>query len=104
MTGIPSGELLLMLSENITNDWYDLGIYLRLEIGPLDGIRDSVALCKPKHKAFEMLKLWIKGNGDNATVEVLAEALRKASRVVIDTAEIRIWRHCHWSAFVTIDV
>ena len=69
-----------MLSENITNDWYDLGIYLHLEIGPLDGIRDSVALCKPKHKAFEMLKLWLKGNGDNASVGVLSEALGKAKR------------------------
>ena len=80
MTGIPSGELLLMLSENITNDWYDLGIYLHLQFGPLDGIRDNAQFCRPKDKALEMFKLWLKGNGDSATVGLLAEALGKAKR------------------------
>ena len=80
LAGRASAELLLMLSEYISNDWYHIGIYLHLDIGPLDGIRDSAHFCIPRDKAFEMLKLWLKGNGDNATVEVLAEALGKAKR------------------------
>ena len=71
---------MLALSEKIPSDWQDVGIYLGLKFEHLDGIRDNAHFCRPKDKALEMLKLWLKGNGDSATVGLLAEALGKAKR------------------------
>ena len=80
LTGRVSGKQLLALSEKIPNDWQDVGVYLDLEFEALDAIRDNAHFCRPKDKALEMLKLWLKGTGNNATVGVLAEALGKVKR------------------------
>ena len=46
----------------------------------MDGIQSNEHFQRPEDKALEMLKLWLKHNGDYATVEFLAGALEKAQR------------------------
>ena len=71
---------MLDLSEKIPKDWYRLGIRLGFDFEAVDGIQSNEHFESPENKALEMLKLWVKHNGDNATVEVLAGALGKAKR------------------------
>ena len=80
LTGKASTELLLALSKKIPTEWYRLGIHLGFDFGAVDGIQSNEHFQSPQDKALEMLKLWLKHNGDYATVEVLAGALGKAKR------------------------
>ena len=78
--GKASKRLLLELSEKMPNDWHRLGMYLGLDYECLVGIRGNEHLHSPDDKALEMLILWSKQSGNNATVDVLAGALKEVKR------------------------
>ena len=64
-----------MLQEvlDVSAEWYDLGLQLKVRVGTLDNIRtDFVAA---KHQLREMLKAWLT-TGDYPSWKTLIEALR----------------------------
>ena len=61
----------------MSQDWYDLGLKLKVGIGTLDNIRADFSY--PKHQLREMLKAWLT-TGDNPSWRSLIDALR--SRMV----------------------
>ena len=64
-----------MLGEvlDVSADWYDLGLQLKVSIGTLDNIRADFTVTK--HHLREMLKAWLK-TGDNPSWKTLIDALR----------------------------
>ena len=66
--GCVLGEVLDMSAE-----WYDLGIQLKVRIGTLDNIRADFTAAK--HRLRETLKAWLT-TGDNPSWKTLIDALR----------------------------
>ena len=62
---------------DVSADWYDLGLQLKVGIGTLKSIRAEFSA--PKHHLREMLNAWLT-TGDNPSWKTLIEALR--SRMV----------------------
>ena len=72
-------DLVCVLEEilDVSADWYDLGLQLKVSIGTLKSIRAE--FYSPKHQLREMLNAWLT-TGDNPSWKILIEALR--SRMV----------------------
>ena len=72
-------DLVCVMEEilDVSADWYDLGLQLKVRTGTLDGIRTEFNV--PKHQLREMLKAWL-NTGDNPSWKTLIDALR--SRMV----------------------
>ena len=72
-------DLVCVLEEilDVSADWYDLGLQLKLSIGTLKSIRAEFSA--PKHQLREMLNAWLT-TGDNPSWKTLIDALR--SRMV----------------------
>ena len=68
-------ELVCVLEEilDVSADWYDLGLQLRVGIGTLKSIRTEFNA--PKHQLREMLNAWLT-TGDNPCWKTLIDALR----------------------------
>ena len=70
--GCVLGEVL-----DVSADWYDLGLQLKVRTGTLDNIRADFTAAK--HRLREMLKAWLT-TGDNPSWKTLIDALK--SRMV----------------------
>ena len=72
-------DLVCVLEEilDVSADWYDLGLQLKVSIGTLKSIRAE--FCSPKHQLRETLNAWLT-TGDNPSWKTLIDALR--SRMV----------------------
>ena len=70
--GCVLGEVL-----DVSADWYDLGLQLKVRTGTLDNIRADFTAAK--HRLREMLKAWLT-TGDNPSWKILIDALK--SRMV----------------------
>jgi len=72
-------DLVCVMEEilDVSADWYDLGLQLKVSIGTLDNIWASFTAAK--HQLREMLKVWLT-TGDNPSWKTLIDALR--SRMV----------------------
>ena len=72
-------DLVCVLEEilDVSADWYDLGLQLKVRIGTLKSIRTEFSA--PKHQLREMLNAWLT-TGDNPNWKTLIDALR--SRMV----------------------
>ena len=72
-------DLVCVLEEilDVSADWYDLGLQLKVSIGTLRSIRAE--FCSPKHQLRETLNAWLT-TGDNPSWKTLIDALR--SRMV----------------------
>ena len=66
------GEIL-----DVSADWYDLGLQLKVRVGTLESIRAEFSA--PRHQLRETLKVWLT-TGDNPNWKTLINALR--SRMV----------------------
>ena len=68
-------DLVCVLEEilDVSADWYDLGLQLKVRSGTLDNIREDFS--GPKHRLREMLKAWLT-TGDNPSWKTLIETLR----------------------------
>ena len=68
-------DLVCVLGEvlDVSADWYDLGLQLKVSIGTLDNIRADFTAAK--HHLREVLKAWLK-TGDNPSWKTLIDALR----------------------------
>ena len=68
-------DLVCVLGEvlEVSADWYDLGLQLKVSIGTLDNIQADFTAAK--HHLREMLKAWLK-TGDNPSWKTLIDALR----------------------------
>ena len=62
---------------DVSADWYDLGLQLKVRIGTLKSIQTEFSA--PKHQLREMLNAWLT-TGDNPCWKTLIDALR--SRMV----------------------
>ena len=62
---------------DVSAQWYDLGLLLKVRIGTLDGIQEDFTAAR--HRLREMLKAWLT-TGDNPSWKTLVDALR--SRLV----------------------
>ena len=58
---------------DVSADWYDLGLQLKVGIGTLKSIRTEFSA--PKHQLREMLNAWL-ATGDNPSWKALIDALR----------------------------
>ena len=58
---------------DVSADWYDLGLELKVRVGTLDNIRTDFTAAK--HQLREMLKAWLT-TGDNPSWNTLIDALR----------------------------
>ena len=72
-------DLVCVMEEilDVSADWYDLGLQLKLSIGTLKSIRAEFSA--PKHQLRETLNAWLT-TGDNPSWKTLIDALR--SRMV----------------------
>ena len=72
-------DLVCVMEEilDVSADWYDLGLQLKVSIGTLKSIRAE--FCSPKHQLCETLNAWLT-TGDNPSWKTLIDALR--SRMV----------------------
>ena len=72
-------DLVYVMEEilDVSADWYDLGLQLKLSIGTLKSIRAEFSA--PKHLLRETLNAWLT-TGDNPSWKTLTDALR--SRMV----------------------
>ena len=72
-------DLVCVLGEvlDMSTEWYDLGLQLKVRIGTLDTIQADFTAAK--HRLREMLKAWLT-TGDNPSWKTLIDALR--SRMV----------------------
>ena len=72
-------DLVYVMEEilDVSADWYDLGLQLKLSIGTLKSIRAEFSA--PKHQLRETLNAWLT-TGDNPSWKTLTDALR--SRMV----------------------
>ena len=72
-------DLVCVLEEilDVSADWYDLGLQLKVRIGTLKSIRTDFSASK--HQLREMLNAWLT-TGDNPSWKTLIDALR--SRMV----------------------
>ena len=61
---------------DVSAQWYQLGLQLKLKIGTLDSIQ--VQFSDPKHQLLEMLKIWLT-TSDNTTWKALTDALKSQS-------------------------
>ena len=68
-----------MVAKEITTDWKMLGRFLGLEQCAIEEI-DRYGYAKYKEKAHHVLRKWQKRSGENATKEVLIEALEDVQR------------------------
>ena len=66
--GCVVGEVL-----DISTEWYDLGLQLKVRVGTLDNIRADFTAAK--HRLREMLKAWLT-TGDHPSWKTLVDALR----------------------------
>ena len=68
-------DLVCVLEEilDVSADWYDLGLQLKVGIGTLKSIRTEFSA--PKHQLREMLNAWL-ATGDNPCWKTLIDALR----------------------------
>ena len=58
---------------DVSSEWYNLGLQLKVRIGQLDNI--AAQFSAPKHQLREMLKTWL-ANSDNTSWKTLTSALR----------------------------
>ena len=72
---LTSDDLGCVLREvlDVSADWYDLGLELKVRVGTLDNIRADFTATK--HQLREMLKAWL-NTGDNPSWKTLINALR----------------------------
>ena len=72
-------DLVCVMEEilDVSADWYDLGLQLKVSVGTLKSIRAEFS--SPKHQLREMLNAWLT-IGDNPSWKTLTGALR--SRMV----------------------
>ena len=72
-------DLVCVMEEilDVSADWYDLGLQLKVRVGTLESIR--VEFSAPRHQLRETLKVWLT-TGDNPNWKTLIDALR--SRMV----------------------
>ena len=76
--GNPSAEELHQLAGRISNKWKPLGRQLGFDDDQLTGFHKDNE--EYREKPYAMLLAWERKNGDEATYEVLHEALCKAER------------------------
>ena len=72
-------DLVCVMEEilDVSADWYDLGLQLKVRVGTLESIRAEFSA--PRHQLRETLKVWLT-TGDNPNWKTLIDALR--SRMV----------------------
>ena len=84
-------DLVCVLEEilDVSADWYDLGLQLKVRIGTLKSIRTEFSA--PKHQLREMLNAWLT-TGDNPCWKTLIDALRSkmvGANQLADTLETK---------------
>ncbi len=76
--GTTNREVLLLISNKIAADWRRLGRYLDVDDDVIDQIDADHR--KAFDKSYEVLREWIKNEGDEATVENLKNCLERMGR------------------------
>ncbi|XP_065647935.1 uncharacterized protein LOC136077155 [Hydra vulgaris] len=72
---LQSAQFQIKLSKLLVQDWFEIGIYLKVKPYVLEAIRnDSINLLKQEDKAYEMIKKWFDFD-ENPTFEKLKRAI-----------------------------
>ena len=92
-----------MVAKEITTDWKMLGRFLGLEHCAIEEI-DRYGYAKYKEKAHHVLRKWQKRSGENATKEVLIEALEDVQRKDIADDLRNMWRNNAYRCYITMTI
>ena len=76
---------------DVSAQWYQLGLQLKVRAGTLDRIRAQFT--DPRDQLLEMLKTWL-SSGDNPSWNILTEALRSQSVAKSALAGVLETKYC----------
>ena len=76
---------------DVSAQWYQLGLQLKVRIGTLDGIRTQFQ--NPKDQLLEMLKTWLT-TSNSTSWKVLIDALRSRSVGASQLADVLETKYC----------
>ena len=76
---------------DVTAEWYQLGLQLKLKTRRLDSIQAQIP--DPKRQLLEMLKVWLT-TSDNTSWKILTDALRSRSMGASQLAHVLEKKYC----------